>query len=85
MGKRHRRRSGLVLRVLGYEPDWFTRTLGALLVVAAGETAWGTELVLRGSLNLLGWLVALFVAWLGFLLVIEPGSGQRGHHRHSRK
>jgi hypothetical protein len=69
--------------VLGYDPDWFTRTLGVLLVVAAGETAWGAELALAGNLNLLAWAVALFVAWLGFLLVIEPGSVKPGRHRHS--
>jgi hypothetical protein len=61
-----------VLRVLGYDPSWFTRTLGVLAVVAAAETGWAAEMYLSGRLNLLAWLVAFILLILGFLLVGEP-------------
>jgi hypothetical protein len=85
VGKRHRRRSGVVLRFLGYDPDWFTRTLGLLLIVAGCETGWGGELYLRGLWLFSAWLVGFVLLWLGFLLVIEPGSGKPGRHRHSQR
>lgn len=74
-----------MLRVLGCDPSWFTRTLGALLVVAAGELAWGGELYLSGRANLLAWVAALAVGSLGLLLVGEQGSGERTRNRHRRR
>lgn len=71
--------------MLGCDPSWFTRTLGVLLVVAGCETAWGAELALRGKLYALAWLLAFLLLWLGFLLVIEPGSRKPGQHRHSQR